>query len=61
MKPNEIDDRGLTPGDPADPASIQRPDAVLCPECQGAGVSPTGEACPMCDGTGKASSRIGGG
>lgn len=61
MKPADIDDRGLTPEDPADPAALQRPDAVVCPECQGAGVSPAGDACPVCDGSGRANSRTGGG
>ena len=40
MIPSDIDDRGLTPEDPADPAALQHPDAVLCPECQGSGVAP---------------------
>lgn len=61
MIPSDIDDRGLTPEDPADPAALQHPDAVLCPECQGSGVAPAGEVCPVCDGTGRASGRTGGG
>lgn len=61
MKPPDIDDRDLTPVDPVDPASLQHPDATLCPECQGAGVTTAGETCPVCEGTGKASGRTGGG
>ena len=61
MNTHEIDDRGLTPEDPADPAAIQHIDATLCPECQGTGALPDGETCPVCDGTGKATGRTGGG
>jgi len=61
MNPNDIDDRGLTPQDPADPRSVQSPDAATCPECLGLGAMAAGEACPVCDGTGKANSRTGGG
>ncbi|RZJ18948.1 MAG: hypothetical protein EON91_03440 [Brevundimonas sp.] len=61
MSEHDIDDRGLTPEDPANPAALQHPDATLCPECQGAGVLPDGDNCPVCDGTGKATGRTGGG
>ena len=61
MKDHEIEDRDLTPSDPADPASAQHADATLCPECQGVGALPTGETCPVCEGTGKATGRTGGG
>lgn len=61
MNENEIDDHGLTPIDPADPAQAGAPDAVLCPECQGVGTLPSGETCPVCEGTGKATARTGGG
>jgi RecJ-like exonuclease len=61
MNQHEIDDRDLTPSDPADPASLQRQDPAVCPECAGTGTLSSGEACPVCDGTGKASSRTGGG
>ena len=61
MKEHEIDERDLTRSRPTDPASLQSPDPVLCPECQGAGAIPTGEICPVCEGTGKATGRTGGG
>ncbi|SFS91544.1 hypothetical protein SAMN05192570_0263 [Brevundimonas viscosa] len=61
MNEHEIDDRDLGPDDPAGPASVQRIDAALCPECQGVGASPAGETCPVCDGTGRATARTGGG
>jgi len=61
MNPHDIDDRDLTPSEPVDPASLQHPDATLCPECQGSGALPDGEVCPVCDGTGKATGRTGGG
>lgn len=61
MKETEIDDRDLTPDDPADPASRQHHDATLCAECEGVGTLPSGETCPVCDGTGKANARTGGG
>lgn len=61
MKPPEIDDRDLTPSDPADPASLQHADPTLCPECQGTGLAPDGGTCSVCDGTGKATARTGGG
>jgi hypothetical protein len=61
MNPHDIDDRDLTPSNPVDPASLQHPDPTLCPECQGAGVSPSGETCAVCEGTGKATGRTGGG
>lgn len=61
MKEHEIDDRDLTPSSPVDPASLQQPDPTLCPECQGAGATMTGETCPVCEGTGKATGRTGGG
>lgn len=61
MNESDIDDRGLTPEDPSDPASLQHPDATLCPECQGAGALASGETCPVCEGTGKALGRTGGG
>ncbi|RZJ45846.1 MAG: hypothetical protein EON86_00660 [Brevundimonas sp.] len=61
MNPHEIDDQGLAPSDPTDPASLQHPDATLCPECQGSGALPDGETCPVCEGTGKATGRTGGG
>ena len=61
MKEHEIDDRDLTRSRPTDPASLQGPDPVLCPECQGSGAIPTGETCPVCEGTGKATGRTGGG
>lgn len=61
MKEHEIDDRDLTRSRPTDPAQLQGLDAVLCPECQGAGTTTTGETCPVCEGTGKATGRTGGG
>lgn len=61
MNSSDIDDRGLTPEDPADPAPLQHPDAVLCPECQGVGSLPDGTTCPVCEGTGRATGRTGGG
>ena len=61
MNAHEIDDHGLTPGDPADPAFGQHLDATLCPECEGVGSLTTGETCPVCEGTGKATGRTGGG
>lgn len=61
MKEHEIDDRDLTRSRPTDPASLQQPDPILCPECQGAGAIATGETCPVCEGTGKAVGRTGGG
>lgn len=61
MNPSDIDDRGLTPEDPADPAPLQHPDATLCPECQGVGTLPDGVTCPVCEGTGRATGRTGGG
>ena len=61
MNEHDIDDRDLRPDDPADPGSLQRIDAALCPECQGVGVNPAGEACPVCAGTGRATGRTGGG
>lgn len=61
MTAHDIDDRDLTPSDPADPASLQRQDPTLCPECLGAGVIPSGETCPVCEGTGRATYRTGGG
>lgn len=61
MKEHEIDDRDLTRSRPTDPASLEHPDPILCPECQGAGAVATGETCPVCEGTGKATGRTGGG
>ena len=61
MKEHEIDDRDLTRSRPTDPASLQQPNPVLCPECQGAGATATGETCPVCEGMGKATGRTGGG
>lgn len=61
MNGHDIDDRDLTPSDPADPASLQRQDPAVCPECLGSGALASGETCPVCEGTGKAPSRIGGG
>jgi len=61
MNPHDIDDRDLTPSSPVDPASLQHSDPTLCPECQGAAVSTSGETCPVCEGTGKATGRTGGG
>ncbi len=61
MSEHDIDDRDLTPSDPADPRSLQRTDPTLCPECTGAGVLSSGETCPVCEGTGKAANRTGGG
>lgn len=61
MKEHEIDDRDLTGSGPTDPASLLQTDPVLCPECQGAGATSTGETCPVCEGTGKATRRTGGG
>lgn len=61
MNESDIDDRGLTPEDPSDPAALQHPDATLCPECQGQGALSSGETCPVCQGTGKAIGRTGGG
>lgn len=46
LNETEIDDRGLGPQDPADPAALQ-PDATLCPECEGAGAFASGETCPV--------------
>ena len=61
IDPTEIDDRDMGSGDPVDPASLQHPDATLCPECQGTGALVSGEICPVCEGTGKAVGRAGGG
>jgi hypothetical protein len=61
MRDHEIDDHDLTGSTPTDPASLQQPNPGLCPECQGAGMPPTGETCPVCEGTGKAAGRTGGG
>ena len=61
MNPYDIDDRDLTPSSPEDPASLQNPDPTLCPECQGAGASTSGETCTVCEGSGKATGRTGGG
>lgn len=61
MKEHEIDDRGLTPSDPLEPAGIQNPDPTLCPECQGIGATASGETCPVCEGVGTATGRTGGG
>ncbi|WP_183252816.1 hypothetical protein [Brevundimonas basaltis] len=61
MNEHDIDDRDLTPSDPADRSSLQHPDPALCPECLGAGVVATGETCPVCEGTGKPTNRTGGG
>ena len=61
MNEHDIDDRGMTPQDPADPASPQSHDATLCPECEGVGTLSDGETCPVCEGTGKATGRTGGG
>ncbi len=61
MNEHDIDDRELKPSDPVDPASLQHPDATLCPECLGAGALTSGETCPVCEGTGRATSRTGGG
>ena len=60
IDPTEIDDRDLGQVDPTDPASLQPPDATLCPECQGVGTLPSGEVCPVCEGTGRAAGRMGG-
>ena len=61
MNEHDIDDRDLTPSDPADRASLQHPDPALCPECLGAGAVASGATCPVCEGTGKATNRTGGG
>jgi DnaJ-class molecular chaperone len=61
MNPHDIDDRGLTPEDPTDPATLQHPDATLCPECQGTGIAISGETCSVCEGSGRATGRTGGG
>ena len=61
MTPHDIDDRGLTAQDPADPAAAQTADATLCPECEGVGTLASGEICPVCTGTGRAVGRTGGG
>ncbi len=61
MNEHEIDDRDLGPAGPADPASLQRIDAALCPECLGVGAAPDGETCPVCEGSGRATGRTGGG
>lgn len=61
MNEHDIDDRDLSPPDPADPASLQHRDSILCPECLGAGSLASGETCPVCEGTGKATNRTGGG
>jgi len=61
MKEHEIDDRELAGSRPTDPASLQDADPTLCPECQGAGATASGETCPVCEGTGKATGRTGGG
>ena len=61
MREHEIDDRDLTRSGPTDPASLQQPNPVLCPECRDEGAIPTGGTCPVCEGTGKATGRTGGG
>lgn len=61
MNPHDIQDRGLTPEDPSDPAAVSAPDATLCPECEGLGSLNSGETCPVCEGTGNATARTGGG
>ena len=61
MNEHDIDDHDLTSPDPADPASLNLPDPVVCPECLGSGALASGETCPVCNGTGKASGRVGGG
>jgi len=58
MKEGEIDDRGLTP---QDPAREPGPADAACPECEGAGTLPDGQVCPLCEGSGRANSRVGGG
>lgn len=61
MRDLEIDDHDLTGSSPTDPASLQQPNPVLCPQCQGAGTISTGETCPVCEGTGKGAGRTVGG
>jgi hypothetical protein len=61
MKPTDIDDRGLSPDGPDGPDPSAAAETLVCPECQGAGSTPVGEACPMCEGTGRAGGRVGGG
>jgi hypothetical protein len=61
MTDTEIDDSGMGPQDPTDPAAFQHPDPTLCPECEGVGSLPSGEVCPVCEGSGKAVGRTGGG
>ena len=61
MRDLEIDDHDLTGSSPTDPASLQQPNPVLCPQCQGAGTISTGETCRVCEGTGKAAGRTAGG
>ena len=61
MDPHDIQDRGLFPEDPADPAATLTPDASLCPECEGRSTLTSGDTCPVCEGTGKATGRTGGG
>jgi len=61
MREHEIDDRGLSPERQAGPGAPKSLEGV-CPECDGLGVSQTGETCPMCEGTGRADNyRVGGG
>jgi len=57
---HEIDDSGLG-ADQAKRRASHIPNPGVCPECDGAGITPEGEVCPLCEGSGKANARVGGG
>jgi hypothetical protein len=59
MREIDIDDHGLNRDDEPEPGT---PGAgkKLCPDCNGTGVTPTGETCSTCDGAGQEIESIGG-
>jgi RecJ-like exonuclease len=60
MNEQDIDDRGLSPGDEAAPGTPGTGENV-CRECGGAGTIADGRICPMCEGTGRLIEGVGGG